>query len=607
MRVVSVVANAAVLLGLGWRGLAQTGMDVRAYQLDQQMRQALNMAQIDGNLDLLANHVTVRSPGTVYTVRRSNVLIALYTLPQTMGEMAGGVTDPQGNPLVTTDAAIYAAPSCKYDIPVALLTSSSPPVSGDCRRELAEGKARFLKAGEQLLIGGYGGSMAAGVLRMTLLDHHVGPDGREAPRFVTMVGFQFDNGFLMNANANQIVAALRPFLVPANDPLAHQTFPDAALPVYSLEDKLNAMYNYSNYNGTDWDPDKVLKLKVGGLLNYNPVSDVYACAPVLQDGKVLPPSFGCKMQHVGGAAFSAAQMAQAVGQSDAGGLLAAARPPKGLFAAGQELELDSLTLVSKKDKDLLEMKVKDYSIDPQLGVPAIPSSHAAITFQFPKGYLATADVKDVAAAIGRVFDVETIPRKPMAGGGSFAAGGAAQPADPTAALNTVPLPAVAGPPPGLEEQLKAVYKLTLVGADQAVASRGTVLKVASDKVLLGTPVAKATLCPASVVDGKPRPPALACTTPLKPALAKGDAVFFSAGKKLDLTAVAVNLPKETVTLTLIDDNSDAGAGVASRPKFHTSINFVFPKGYLEEADAGQVSDYVGLVLPMVSATTAARN
>ena len=159
------------------------------------------------------------------------------------------------------------------------------------------------------------------------------------------------------------------------------------------------------------------------------------------------------------------------------------------------------------------------------------------------------------------------------------------------ALNTVPYSGAAAPQ-SLEDQLKTLYTLTQVSSDSTILSRGTVFNLTSDKILLGTPVAKPAVCPAIVSDGTPKPPAAACLTPLKPSIARHESAFLPQGQKLDLISVAVSVPKETVTLTFVDDTA------AGKARFRTAVNFVFPQGYLEGSDAGQVSDTVSTVLPI---------
>ena len=53
------------------------------------------------------------------------------------------------------------------------------------------------------------------------------------------------------------------------------------------------------------------------------------------------------------------------------------------------------------------------------------------------------------------------------------------------------------------------------------------------------------------------------------------------GQKLDLVTLTVDMAHETVAFGLIDDTSGT-------PRFHSAMNFVFPAGYLETSDSGQV-------------------
>jgi hypothetical protein len=563
------------------------------YTLDQQLPHILGFVQYTGNLGMLGNKVPITVPGRVYKVRQSNILLAAYSLPQTLGDMsqqaaAVGI----GTGLQSPDIAIFQSPACNVPMMVALpfKANSSPspaPVSPECRRDLAMGKARFLQAGEEVELAGFDGSFAQDQMRFTILEHYRGPNNQETPRFQTQVLFQFPSRSLMAASAQQIANTIYTYLTPESEPSANTAFPPAPLPEYSLTDQLSALYNPRKYVlGSDkvYDEDKVLKVKQDKLLTYTPVSDMYGCTAVIEDGKPLPPGGSCKAKGFFSALVTATTAIQAVNSNDAQGLLNA-RPTKGFFQAGQELEVESITTQSKKKNDILEIKLIDYTVDEKTGMHDDASFHTNIQFQFSKGYLATASAKDVAKAVEQAFDVETIP--PPAAHESATEIAALSPS-----ANSVPLPAVAAPPQTLEEQMKSLFKLTVLDASSAMTTRGIVLNVTQDKILLGTPAAKPITCPATVADGHAKAPTVTCQTPLKTAIARGDAKFFATGQKLDLVSVTVNLAKETVTLGLVDDVATPG----SKAQLRASVNFVFAKGYLEGSDAGQIAETVSILL-----------
>ena len=254
---------------------------------------------------------------------------------------------------------------------------------------------------------------------------------------------------------------------------------------------------------------------------------------------------------------------------------------------------------AKKDKDLVHLELVDLSqIDP---APQLNGStahyHGAVDIEFQKGTLGNSDVAKVNEQIAAAFTVTGLGAGTAGAETTVAAGDG--PLAPPAALNTVAVPLTAAPPQTLEEQLKTLYKLTTIGSEASVVSRGVAVTVTSDKLLLGTPYAKPAMCAASVVDGTAKPPAAACVTPLRPAIARHEAAYFAKGQKLDVVSIMVDLTRETVAFGLIDDGSATG-GPSAAPKFHTMLNFVFPKGYLESSDAGQVGALVNSVLEIAA-------
>jgi hypothetical protein len=68
----------------------------------------------------------------------------------------------------------------------------------------------------------------------------------------------------------------------------------------------------------------------------------------------------------------------------------------------------------------------------------------------------------------------------------------------------------------------------------------------------------------------------------------------TTGEKVNPTSVAIHLKDEKVTVNFTECDSCNGGDASS---YKGSVNFVFPKGYLEGgADAGQIADVIGQVL-----------
>jgi hypothetical protein len=142
----------------------------------------------------------------------------------------------------------------------------------------------------------------------------------------------------------------------------------------------------------------------------------------------------------------------------------------------------------------------------------------------------------------------------------------------------------------LYEKLKGQYKPTKLGLDSTgirVIDAGTVL-VVHGKSLFGTPPGNMVTCAANFQDGNLHPPGGFCT-----GMVKDVGRYLDDGEKVYVTKIDINLKKEKVTLTVIE--CDSCNGVQQPSYFKSAVSFEFPKGYLEGADAGQVSDVIGQV------------
>ncbi len=550
--------------------LGQGASDPRGAALKAQVPAVFKPAGYTGRISELQNHVVINRVGTIYTVRKSNLLLANYFFGAASDDSSDGGT---------ADTGKYAAVSkkCHYPVAVTLPAATAAAVPDGCRRDLALGKARLIKAGQRVLLADLDFSVGDDKATVVLLEHHKDPNGAETPRFVSQLTLQFPAGFLATANAAQVKAAMKDLIAASDDPIIAQPFlADAPAPAFTLDDNLTAAYSKTSYqlDSQTSGAGKVLNVKASRFLRGNTPGMSMGCVPVVRDGRAKDPGMMCKAKD---AVLEKSQANVWLKPEDT-------------------LVLGSIKVDSKKDKDIVHLDLIDttqVSSTMQLnGTTA--SYHGLVDFEFPKGSLGPDSAGKVSDEIAAVFNVTSAPATGAEAGG----GGAGSAAIPAASSEAVAPPAPAAPPQTLEEQLKTIYKLTQVGADASVASRGTVFSVQSGNVLLGTPYSKPAVCPASVVEGSAKPPAAACVAPLKAAIAKHEVTYFAAGQRVNLVSVAVDIPKETVAFGLIDDGSARGAANGA-PRFRSAINFVFPKGYLETSDAGQVSDLVNGVLPVM--------
>jgi hypothetical protein len=147
----------------------------------------------------------------------------------------------------------------------------------------------------------------------------------------------------------------------------------------------------------------------------------------------------------------------------------------------------------------------------------------------------------------------------------------------------------------LADKLKSQYKLVKMGTDSTgirVIDSGTVL-VIHGKSLFGTPPGNVITCPANFQDGNLHPPGGLCT-----AMVKDVGRYLDDGEKVYPSKLDVNFKKEKVTITVIE--CDSCNGVTQASYYKSAVSFTFPKGYLEGADAGQVSDVISQVLTIDS-------
>ncbi|MBZ5704186.1 MAG: hypothetical protein LAN63_02445 [Acidobacteriia bacterium] len=159
-------------------------------------------------------------------------------------------------------------------------------------------------------------------------------------------------------------------------------------------------------------------------------------------------------------------------------------------------------------------------------------------------------------------------------------------------INVVPWPVIAqNAPPSLAEQLQAQYNLVKTGADAngpSILEPGTVLVIQKAGLLAVQPTSVA-MCPAKYQDGTLKGPNGLCL-----AMVKSISRYFTVGEKVYPSRLEVNVPKEKISVQLLDCDSCNGT---NPPGFYKSeVVFQFDKGYLEKASVSQVEDLMAQVL-----------
>ena len=83
-----------------------------------------------------------------------------------------------------------------------------------------------------------------------------------------------------------------------------------------------------------------------------------------------------------------------------------------------------------------------------------------------------------------------------------------------------------------------------------------------------------------------------------PQWSRTSAVIWTMAKRFTRRKWKSSFKKEKVTITVIE--CDSCNGVTQASYYKSAVSFTFPKGYLEGADAGQVSDVISQVLTIDS-------
>lgn len=159
-------------------------------------------------------------------------------------------------------------------------------------------------------------------------------------------------------------------------------------------------------------------------------------------------------------------------------------------------------------------------------------------------------------------------------------------------ISVVPWPAIAqSATPSLAEQLQAQYNFVKTGADAngpTIIEPGTVLVVQKAGIVAVQPTSLA-MCPAKYQDGTLKAPNGFCL-----AMVKSVSRYFNVGEKVYPSKLEVNVPKEKISLQLLD--CDSCNGVNPPTYYKSEITFQFEKGYLEKASVPKVQDVMAQVL-----------
>ena len=144
--------------------------------------------------------------------------------------------------------------------------------------------------------------------------------------------------------------------------------------------------------------------------------------------------------------------------------------------------------------------------------------------------------------------------------------------------------------PSLQEQLTAQYKVVRMGSDSggvAMVEPGTLLSVQKGGVL-SLPWTAMVLCPAKFESNALHPSAGFCA-----GMVKSVSKYYQIGDKVYPVKIDVNPAKAKVSFEVVACDSCNGVNPPTNMK--GQVVFMFPKGYLEKASAGEIEDVIGQV------------
>lgn len=154
--------------------------------------------------------------------------------------------------------------------------------------------------------------------------------------------------------------------------------------------------------------------------------------------------------------------------------------------------------------------------------------------------------------------------------------------------------------PTLQEQLAAQYKLVKMGSDTSgysVTEEGTLLAIQKGG-LMGVPYSDTSVLNNKYEGGTVKPPNALLSKGLGFGMKKfgkeQTTKLFPKGDKVYPTKIDVNVEKDTVTMGIVACDT---CNKTDPPTYNkANIVFVFPKGSLAKAGAGEVEDTIGQLL-----------
>ena len=148
------------------------------------------------------------------------------------------------------------------------------------------------------------------------------------------------------------------------------------------------------------------------------------------------------------------------------------------------------------------------------------------------------------------------------------------------------------PDASLADQLKKEIKITQMGTDSngtSVTDAGTVLVLKKGGVY-GVPQSTAVIvAPSTFKDGQLHQPGL-----VQKSVILKISKLLTVNEKVYVTKIDVKAKDDKVVLTITE--CDSCNNVQDPSSYKGAIQFQFPKGYLEKADAGQIADVIHQVL-----------
>ncbi|HUK54237.1 MAG TPA: hypothetical protein VL099_13180 [Candidatus Binatia bacterium] len=153
----------------------------------------------------------------------------------------------------------------------------------------------------------------------------------------------------------------------------------------------------------------------------------------------------------------------------------------------------------------------------------------------------------------------------------------------------------------LRTQLLAQYKLARLatsGAGISVLDQGALLVVQKTGIFV-VPPASVSQCGETYKDNELKAGASICR-----GMFKNTSRFLEVGERVLLYKLDVSVKDEKVSLVVMA--CEACSGQEQSTYYKGVVNFVYPKGYLESADPGQVEDVISEVLPLASVVDAAQ-